>query len=120
MMPLELAETYAKERGWRVIPVPVGSKKPVIDGWQRLELDAADLPTHFAGDANVGLLNGKPSRWQVDVDLDAAEAVEAGRELLPPTDLISGRPSKSLSHWFYRLTAPQETRQYKDVDKSML
>src|SRR5712692_7677623 len=88
-------------RGRKVVPVPRGEKGPRLKNWQNLRLEEAELPKHFHGKKNVGLLLGEPSRGLVDIDLDCLEAIAAAEVWLPPTQLIHGRKSKPRSHWWF-------------------
>ncbi len=116
---LEAARWY-RSRGYAPIPVPAGSKIPVLKGWQTLRLVDADLPLHFNGTGNIGLLVGEPSGWLVDVDLDCAEAVTLAAEFLPATGAKSGRPGKPVSHWWY-ICEGAVTRKHQDpVTRKMI
>ena len=64
----ELATHYI-DRGWSVIPVPLGQKAPTMAGWPNLRISLEEVPTYFSGRLNVGLLLGEPSRGLVDIDL---------------------------------------------------
>jgi Protein of unknown function (DUF3987)/Bifunctional DNA primase/polymerase, N-terminal len=97
---LVAAQRYVA-RGWRVVPVPLGQKKPILSGWQDLRLTADDLPHHFGGPSNIGIITGSASGDLQDVDCDVPEAVALAAEYLPPTDRIRGRPSNPRSHWWY-------------------
>lgn len=88
-------------RGYAPIPLPAREKKPVIRGWNTLRLSESDLPRHFNGTGNIGLLLGEPSGWLVDVDLDCEEAVELAGHYLPPTEAVTGRASRPGSHHWY-------------------
>ena len=81
---LEAAHSYVR-RGIRVVPLPRGSKKPIIPGWQHLRLTEEELSEHFGPGDNIGLLLGEPSSGLVDVDLDAPEALIVADAFLPPT-----------------------------------
>ena len=107
-------------RGWCPVPVPHGSKGPVVPGWQKLRIDADDAGRHFTSDANIGVLLGEPSGWLVDVDLDCPEAREAAERFLPPTACVTGRESSKASHRWY-VADGARTRQFRDpVDRSMI
>ncbi|MCE2885673.1 MAG: bifunctional DNA primase/polymerase, partial [Planctomycetaceae bacterium] len=107
-------------RGWCPVPVPHGSKGPLIPGWQKLRIAGDDADRHFAGDANIGVLLGEPSGWLVDVDLDCEEAREAADRFLPPTACVTGRASSKASHRWY-VAHGARTRQFRDpVDRSMV
>tara|TARA_R110000782_G_scaffold30348_6_gene75527 strand:+ start:27064 stop:29274 length:2211 start_codon:yes stop_codon:yes gene_type:complete len=97
---LDAARWY-HARGYAPIPLPAGEKKPVIRGWNTLHLSEDDLPLHFNGTGNIGLLLGEPSGWLVDVDLDCDEAIELAEQYLPPTGAVTGRPSRPGSHRWY-------------------
>ncbi|GAB4549488.1 MAG: hypothetical protein Tsb0013_10760 [Phycisphaerales bacterium] len=97
---LDAARWY-RGRGYAPIPLPAREKKPVIRGWNTLRLSEDDLPLHFNGTGNIGLLLGEPSGWLVDVDLDCDEAVELAEQYLPPTGAVTGRPSRPGSHRWY-------------------
>ena len=116
---LESARTYLS-RGYAVIPLPAGKKIPVLKGWTDLRLTAEDLPRHFNGTGNIGVLLGEPSGWLVDVDLDCDEAVALAPTFLPPTGATSGRPGKPASHWWY-VCEGIKTRKHQDpVTKKMI
>jgi P4 family phage/plasmid primase-like protien len=97
---LDAARRY-HGRGYAPIPLPAGEKKPAIRGWNALRLSEDDLPVHFDGTCNIGLLLGEPSGGLVDVDLDCDEAVDLAGQYLPATPAISGRPSRPGSHRWY-------------------
>lgn len=102
-MICELARHYIS-RGWAVIPIPAGTKKPILAGWQRLRLTADEIGQHFKADSNLGVLLGEPSGWLIDIDLDHPLAVELAPQFLPRTAAVFGRPSKRRSHWLYIAT----------------
>ena len=108
-------------RGWAVVPVPRGTKSPVILAWQKLRVQAADVLARFRKEDNVGLILGDASGGLVDVDLDAPEAVAVGLAFLPATGLVHGRPGKPDSHRWYRVAPPApSTEQFEDPDGKML
>ncbi len=116
---LDAARWYLA-RGFAPIPVPAGSKVPVLKGWTDMRLAEADLPRHFNGTGNIGVLLGEPSGWLVDVDLDCEEAVALAPAFLPPTGAKSGRPGKPLSHWWY-VCEGAKTRKHQDpASKKMI
>ncbi|GJQ30455.1 MAG: hypothetical protein HBSAPP03_23390 [Phycisphaerae bacterium] len=116
---LDAARWYLA-RGYAPIPVPAGTKVPVLKGWTDMRLADADLPQHFNGMGNIGVLLGEPSGWLVDVDLDCEEAVALAPTFLPPTDTKSGRPGKPLSHWWY-VSKGTKTRKHQDpASKKMI
>lgn len=98
MRVLEAAQTYTR-MGYRC--TPIHGKDAFELGWQKMRLAESDLPAHFSNGNGVGILCGEPSGGLGDVDCDVPEAVEAARELLPPTGMIHGRPGKPTSHYWY-------------------
>jgi len=103
------------------IPVPHGSKAPVLLSWQNLRVTDSDLPLYFNGPPqNIGVLLGEPSGGLVDVDSDSLEALVLTPVFLPPTGCVFGRPSKTRSHREYVADPLPETAQFKDTDGTML
>src|SRR5215469_9119765 len=100
MSTLEAALDYHR-RGWRVVPISNGFKKPVIDGWPNLTFSAADMHRHFRDDQNIGIRLGAASGCLVDIDLDCPEALAIADLYLPVTEAKFGRQSKPLSHRLY-------------------
>lgn len=98
------AATAYVRRDWQVLPIPPGTKAPLIRQWQSLRLIESEIPARFAQGENVGVLLGEPSGWLTDVDLDAPEACAAARYLLPQTGRVFGRVGKPSSHWLYVAT----------------
>jgi hypothetical protein len=85
------------------VPMPRGSKAPILKDWQKLRITESDLHVFFRNGENIGLLLGEMSGGLVDIDLDAPEAVAIADFFLPPTGLVHGRASKSRSHRWYRV-----------------
>jgi len=90
------------------VPIPSRSKSPQVSAWQNLSVNEADVERYFGSAGNIGIILGVDGL--TDVDLDCAEAVTAGRYLLPQTGMIFGRASKPSSHYCYLVTpaAPME------------
>lgn len=101
--------------GFAVVPILPGKKNPIDDGW----LKKTYTPEHFDAGSNIGVKCGSQSQWRVDVDLDAPEAVRAGRSLLFETGMCHGRPGKPESHWWY-ICPGTKTESFKDIDGTML
>ena len=58
-MSVQKAAANYLKRELRMIPVPFGSKIPVLTGWQALRLEQEDLEQYFNGRTqNVGGLMG--------------------------------------------------------------
>ncbi|MEL6739642.1 MAG: bifunctional DNA primase/polymerase [Planctomycetota bacterium] len=106
-------------RGYAPIPLPASEKRPAIRGWNTLRLSEDDLPLHFNGTGNIGLLLGEPSGWLVDVDLDCDEAVALAGQYLPPTGAVTGRGGRPASHRWY-VCERAATVKHKDPTGSMV
>ncbi|MCC6910151.1 MAG: bifunctional DNA primase/polymerase [Phycisphaerales bacterium] len=119
MSRLDAARAYTA-RGYRCVPIPLRKKGPVDAGWPDLRLDDADLPQHFSGRGNIGLLLGGPSGGLTDVDLDCAAARELAPQYLPPTLAITGRASAPNSHWWYRCPGAVTRKHYFPGTKKMI
>ena len=88
--------------GYSVVPIPSGQKGPVLPNWLNLRLKVEHIPQHFSEDCNIGILLGPASGDLIDVDLDCPEARMLADTFLPHTDAVSGRPSSTRSHFWYR------------------
>ncbi len=106
-------------RGYSVVPVPPRQKGPTLPEWQKLRLSVEDVPSYFGQEENLGRLNGEPSGL-VDVDLDCPEALAVADRFLPKTGMIHGRPGKPRSHRWYAPSPIPSTRQFKDINGTML
>jgi P4 family phage/plasmid primase-like protien len=120
MTSLEAAIAWIRQ-GFSPVPVPHRSKRPILTGWERLEITVEAAPQYFNGATqNIGLRLGDKF-GSTDVDCDCTEAITAARELLPETGLIFGRQSKPFSHYLYRSDPPVRTQQFHDpVDHATL
>ena len=115
MNALDIAVDYIG-RGWSPVPIPYRQKKPVLPGWQKLQVTEETAPEHFNGELqNVGIILGTASGDLVDVDLDCPEAAALASSFLPPTELAFGRPSKRRSHLLYTSAVPKVI-QFQDPD----
>jgi hypothetical protein len=110
------AATAYTQRGWRLVPIEAGTKRPPLHmtGWQDLRLDADDLPQHFGNGAGVGVLCGSPSGGLVDIDLDSAEALRLAAAFLPKTALRHGRPGRPNSHSWFQCSPLPDTVKFQD------
>ena len=115
---LQAAEEYLS-RGYSPIPLPPGGKAPEIKDWPKLRLKKDELRKYFGGRCNVGLLLGEPSNGLVDVDLDADEVLLVAEELLPATNMVSGRESRPRSHYWYR-AENAVTRRFQSPDGTIV
>jgi hypothetical protein len=100
----EYAQKYL-DGGLQPIPLAPGNKFPLSKCWPTIQY----TPLDFMNACNIGLKLGRAGGNLVDVDLDSLAAVELAPKYLPLTGMISGRPGKPRSHWFYR-TETTETR----------
>ena len=114
--PLQEAIAYTR-RGWAVTPVRYRDKKPIHDGWQKLDIPESSLARYFSGQVNIGVRTGAPSHGLVDTDLDVPEAVLIGARLLPPTDLKHGRKGNPRSHYWYQ-SEGAETRKFQFIEST--
>jgi hypothetical protein len=106
-------------RGWCPIPIAHGGKNPIFKDWGQLRITTDNFHLYFplGRPLNIGLLLGVPSGGLVDVDLDADQARTLAPEHLPATGLVSGRPGRPRSHWWYVTTdAPPATIQLDGLE----
>ena len=108
-------ENYIR-KGWQIIPIPKGSKAPVLRDWTKLNITEEDIHQYFSNGENVGVKLGSPSNWLVDIDLDCEEAIQAAPYFLPATGAVFGRSSKPYSHYLYYCNDSVTTKyQFKDM-----
>jgi hypothetical protein len=91
------AQEYVR-RGWRIVPVQHGEKRPAMPGWPDFEVAPEDLPRLFGHGENVAMIVGSKSGDVVDIDLDCTEAITLADRYLPSTRAEFGRASKPRSH----------------------
>jgi hypothetical protein len=73
MTPLDAAVAWIR-KGFSPVPVPYRSKRPILTGWERLEITADMASQYFNGEKqNIGLLLGDKF-GSADVDCDCPEA----------------------------------------------
>src|SRR5262245_40070452 len=107
--------------GWSPVPIPAGTKAPVLDDWPSFRVRRTEVGKHFGGATNIGLLTGAASGGLVDVDLDCDEAVALAAEFLPSTPMWSGRTKRPRSHAWYRTRdSVAASAAYKDIDRTTL
>lgn len=97
------------------LPIPAGTKRPVLTDWPNLRLGHDDLREHFGNGDGIGWLLGIEPRVIADVDLDCVEAL-AVLPLLrgPKTDRVFGRASKPHSHYLFELKKEFALVKFKD------
>lgn len=102
-------------RGWAIIDLPYGKKKPDRSGWQFERNDEDGLRRRFgAGPRNVGLLLGAVSDNTVDADQDHPLWAKLADRFLPPTAKRFGRLSKPNGHRLYRCDPPPKGFKWSD------
>lgn len=89
------------EMGLRPIPVPLRSKKPVIEEWQKLDIKREEVEKYFPREMNIGVLLGDGSKGVADVDLDTPEAVAVATIFLPTTAVFGRATNPRSHHVFY-------------------
>jgi putative DNA primase/helicase len=102
-------------RGWPVLPIAPGKKRPLISDWPRAaSKDPAQIDRWLAEhpEADVGVLTGAPSGlFVVDVDGEIGAASWAGLErehgAAPPTRTVRTARGR---HYYFRLPAGTEIR----------
>jgi hypothetical protein len=120
--PSEIRRAAARfiEAGFLIIPVPYRQKRAVINGWPSLRIRVEDLPRYFnGGPSNLAILLGD-GYGSCDVDSDCLEAVRAAPFFLPDTGMVYGHASMPRSHYIYRSDPAQPSREFKDIDGSMI
>jgi putative DNA primase/helicase len=104
---LAAAHQY-RQRGWRVIAIQPGGKRPIEKNWQDTPpLSGPDVQALFEGaQNNVGIATGAPSGfWVLDIDLQKPGTGErlgellSGRETLPRTRVVQ-TPSGGYHYYF--------------------
>jgi DNA polymerase-1 len=112
------AAFYYHAQSFAPVPVPLRTKKCVLEGWPRLRPTAERLAEWFppGKEQNIGLLNGEPSGGLVDADLDSITAMLAASFLLPKTGMVSGHSPCPRSHLWYIVDDPSKvpTREFID------
>jgi hypothetical protein len=88
------------QRGWRIVPIPAGQKRPAMQGWPDFKARSEDVPRLFDC-KNIAVIVGARSGDLVDIDLDCAEGVALADLYLPATQAEFGRASKPRSHRLY-------------------
>jgi putative DNA primase/helicase len=97
-------------KGYELVPVERGGKKPLAAWGKNKSIDEAVLMRAIEQGANIGVILGAASGGLVDIDLDCPEAVKLAPYFLPATGLIFGRETNPHSHWIYRVSGNPGTR----------
>lgn len=116
---LPTALDYAN-RGWRIVPIRPGEKRPALNNWQNIASNDPDQITEwFEGpytDHGIGIATGPESGIFV-LDIDIAET-KAGDETLADLEATHGRLPDTLTvltgsggwHFYYRYPPNLEIR----------
>ena len=112
-----LVQSYL-DRGFQLVFWPGTNdwKGPHEKNWIEKTYTIAD---YHEGD-RVGIMHGvelSPGKYVIDVDIDYGPGVEIAKAMLPITQFIWGRTSKSLSHCLYTCPDVIPMFAYKDVGK---
>lgn len=105
MTPHDAAHLYAR-RGWRVVPILAGTKRPAINRWtEYATTDTAAIDAWWGGEyaeCGVGIVTGQESGiWVLDVDdPDSLADLEARYEPLPAT--LTSLTGSGGTHIFFR------------------
>lgn len=100
---LQLAKDYLV-KGFPIIPVPLGSKAPIVSGWPTLEITTANVGQYFSlASSNIAIALGRDGTNFVDMDLDADDAIHFSKSLAADTACIYGRTTRPSSHRLYKL-----------------
>ena len=112
MTTLEAALKYAL-RGWRVVPIMPGDKRPALNAWQDLATTNAETITQWFSEQykghGVGIATGEASGiWVLDVDdRDSLHDLEATHGKLPQT--LTSITGSGGEHQVYRWPADGRT-----------
>lgn len=110
--PATQAAIEAYRRGFTPIPLRPGEKRPARGGWEQIRYSGenevwevfSEARDRFNGQPNVGLSLGEASGGLVDVDLDSPKASRLAARILPGTQMITGRPARPFTHYWYVAT----------------
>jgi len=107
-----------RDRGWALTPTK--GKAAYLEGWPELLLTVAELEAELRrGERGIGAILGEASGGLVDIDLDHEAAVELAPLFLPRTALVSGRPSRPRSHYWFVSTQARNLR-FRSRQRGML
>lgn len=102
---VELAVRLA-DLGYYPVPIPRGSKGPVIDGWQHLKVTSDNAADYFTPEHGVGILHKNVLALDIDVyDADLASQIiaEAKHRFPGALERIGQAPKSAL---FFRMAEP--------------
>jgi hypothetical protein len=103
--PIISAAAELHSLGVYVVPIPRGTKGPVLTGWPDLRLGPDDSLKYFAKGEGIGALLGIEPAFVVDLDVDDLRALRVVADRIipgqPATAWTFGRESKPRSHHIY-------------------
>jgi P4 family phage/plasmid primase-like protien len=112
MNDMQEAAAELRRRGFGIVWLRPGEKRPTAIGWTKKSQE----PDDYRDGDNLGILTGRLSGDVVCVDLDGVDALRLADEYLPPTGMVEGRPGKPRAHRYYRVTdIPAELTARPDV-----
>jgi P4 family phage/plasmid primase-like protien len=97
--PQIVAAAALRARGYGIVWLRPGQKRPSTTDWTKRSRE----PNEYQDGFGLGLMTGRLSGDLICVDLDGPDALELGREILPRTEMIDGRPGRPMSHWWYKV-----------------
>ena len=113
---LEIAKQYCEE-GLYPIPIQYKEKNPTVAGWQNLKVTTDNVDQYFnSKETNIGILLGD---GLIDIDIDDERLLGLAKDILPPTGLVFGRPSRPSSHYLYE-SEHNETKRYEFGGKTLI
>jgi hypothetical protein len=117
MTPTRNAALAYHRRGWNVLPIASGTKRPAIkwSRWIRDRQSAADVGGWFSGDAGVAVILGPVSSDTYVRDFDVADAYQHWRDR--HGDLAGTLPTVATRrghHVYFRHTDRLTTRKFDD------
>jgi hypothetical protein len=118
---LQLSKEYLA-MGLPIIPVPFGTKAPVLTGWTSIEINSENVGKYFSNaPSNIAIALGKKSTNYVDIDLDCEDAVHFSKDICADTGFIYGREYRPASHRIYQLADEQaDSMQFQLPDGEMI
>lgn len=120
MTAAEILDFYARQNIRLVYWPQIGDNKgPRADKWPEIIYTPADYHDGY----RVGIITGhevSAGKFLHDVDIDWSDGSAIAQAILPHTDLIYGRTSKTVSHCWYTVSDALPSFKYEDIDKTCL
>lgn len=119
-MSLMLAKKFMAH-GFPVIPVPYGTKAPVIKDWPNVMVTPENVAQYFTDQPqNIAVILGKEKSMLVDLDIDHPQARHFANWYAPKTGYVYGRASNPGSHWLYTSLDEAGTAKFDHPELGML